>query len=178
MKHHVVVAGDLVWDFHLQKSPAVPTTHHEIITEAILHRTPGGAWYTGNLIKSTIPDSAIDLSQPKIVYSSLNESVSQAFQEWELFRRNVHSKHSSRVWRLSQFLGCQKPVNRKDLSVPEDNLPNPEVLVLDNLNLGFFDQKYRTLSALKDKGDPKNIILKLSSLRHDTEFLKFIFDNK
>ena len=99
MKHQVVVAGDLVWDFHLQKSPAIPTTHHEVLTEAILHRSPGGAWYTGSLIKLTNPDTAIALLQPRIVYSSLNESVSQAFQVWELFCQNLQSKHSSRAWR-------------------------------------------------------------------------------
>ena len=178
MKHQVVVAGDLVWDFHLQKNPALPTTHHEMITEAILHRIPGGAWYTGNLIQSTIPDSVAGLSQPKVIYSSLNESVSQAFQVWELFRQNIQSKQSPSVWRISQFLGCQKPVNPKDSSLPEDNPSNPDVLVLDNLNLGFFELKYRTLAALSDDATPDNIILKLSSLRHDTEFLNFIFNQK
>lgn len=159
----VIVAGDLVWDNNLVQCPALPTTHHELLDSAVLHRKAGGAWYLRDLISLACDDLETDIKAPSI--RTPKKSTSQAYQLWSLHKKKVGSKE--KVWRISQFMGCQKTSQE----VSSDYLPHdaiiPDVLVLDNLGCGFFRGNYKLLNTFKDTNSeyPGKIIIKVSSLQ-------------
>jgi hypothetical protein len=165
----VIVAGDLVWDNNLVQCPAAPATHHELLDSAILHRRAGGAWYLMDLISTACSDLETDVKGPN--RRSPRKSTSQAYQLWSLHEKKAGSKE--KVWRISQFMGCQttsQEVSREYL--PDDGSAIPDVLVLDNLCLGFFRENYKLLKAFKNtnKDYPGKIIIKVSSLQIHAPF--------
>ena len=146
----VVVAGDLVWDNNLVQCPAAPATHHELLDSAILHRRAGGAWYLMDLISMVCSDLETDVKGPN--RRTPKKSTSQAYQLWSLHEKKAGSKE--KVWRISQFMGCQMTSQE----VSGEYLPDygsgsaiPDVLVLDNLCLGFFRENYKLLETFKIK---------------------------
>ena len=168
----VVVAGDLVWDNNLVQCPAAPATHHELLDSAILHRRAGGAWYLMDLISMACSDLDTDVKGPN--KRTPKKSTSQAYQLWSLHEKKAGSK-KKKVWRISQFMGCQttlQEVSREYLPDYGSGAAIPDVLVLDNLCLGFFRENYKLLEAFKNtnKDYPGKIIIKVSSLQTHTPF--------
>jgi hypothetical protein len=138
----VVVAGDLVWDNNLVQCPAAPATHYELLDSAILHRRAGGAWYLMDLISMACSDLDTDVKGPN--KRTPKKSTSQAYQLWSLHEKKAGSKKKKKVWRISQFMGCQttlQEVSREYLPDYGSGAAIPDVLVMDNLCLGFFRKK-------------------------------------
>lgn len=171
----IVVAGDLVCDNNLVQCPAVPATHHELLDSAILHRRAGGAWYLMDLISMACSDLEIDVKGPN--RRTPGKSISQAYQLWSLHEKKAGSK-KKKVGRISQFMGCQttsQEVSREYLPDYGSGSAIPDVLVLDNLCLGFFRENYKLLEAFKNtnKNYPGKIIIKVSSLQPHASFWLF-----
>jgi hypothetical protein len=122
-----------------------------------------------DLISTACNDLETDVKGPNI--RTPKKSTSQAYQLWSLHEKKKGSKE--KVWRISQFMGCQttlQEVSREYL--PDDGSAIPDVLVLDNLCLGFFRENYKLLEAFKNtnKNYPGKIIIKVSSLQIHASF--------
>ena len=173
----VIVAGDLVWDNNLEQRPALPTTHHELLDSAVLHRRAGGAWYLLDLISTACSDLETDIKGPSI--ETPEKSTSQAYQLWSLYEKKVGS--TEKVWRISQFMGCQttsQDVPHKYL--PHDGSVIPDVLVLDNLGCGFFRGNDTFLEAFENSNSdyPRKIIIKVSSMQIHLPFLNLLLSKE
>ncbi|MBW2663217.1 MAG: hypothetical protein JRD93_14800, partial [Deltaproteobacteria bacterium] len=122
-----------------------------------------------DLISKACSDLETDVKGPN--KRTPRKSTSQAYQLWSLHEKKAGSKE--KVWRISQFMGCQttsQEVSREYL--PDDGSAIPDVLVLDNLCLGFFRENYKLLKAFKNtnKDYPGKIIIKVSSLQIHAPF--------
>ncbi|HTW91428.1 MAG TPA: ATP-binding protein [bacterium] len=79
---------------------------------------------------------------------------------------NESGNARTRSWRIRDFLGCSLPETAvRPLAVDQDT-PNPDVLVIDDTNLGFNAKEDLWPLALTDKGNPKSIVYKTSAFPH------------
>lgn len=154
--------------------------HYDSFNSVELHRSLGGAWYLKDVIASACDDIKNDIriiapAEPK---DNADKHYNQAYQIWNTFEKEKGNKNEEMYWRIKQFLGCQPPLEKLvPLFMPVENLPDPDILVLNDLRLKFFDNDYKELEAFKKNGNPKNIIAKISSLQMLTPFLNFIINN-
>ncbi|NQT50428.1 AAA family ATPase [bacterium] len=161
----VVVAGDLIWDNNLVNQPTLPIHHHEALATTVLHERDGGAWYLRDIVKlacADLSDKSIHghVSRPKSERTQ-KDCVGQAHQVWALHDKARGDK--PQVWRISEFLGCQNPPDGS-MPVPlECDPPNPDLLVLDDICLGFRDHPDHWPASLQPGGKPNQIVLKTSS---------------
>jgi hypothetical protein len=87
-------------------------------------------------------------------------AFSRAYSIWSLHPRTEGSSQSA--WRIEEFLGCEAPrADAKPLAI-EDDVADPDLLVLDDMGQNFRDQEELWPKALGDGGQPKRIILKTS----------------
>ncbi|MBL7222393.1 MAG: AAA family ATPase [Candidatus Brocadiae bacterium] len=161
----VVVAGDLIWDNNLVNQPTLPIHHHEALATTVLHERDGGAWYLRDIVAlacGKMSDIQIHghVSLPKSK-RTLKDCVGQAHQVWALHDKERGDK--PQVWRISKFLGCQNPPEGSAPVPLECEPPDPDLLVLDDICLGFRDHPKHWPAALQPGGKPKHIVLKTSS---------------
>ena len=162
----VVVTGDLIWDFNLAQQTAPPIAHHEPLTSTVLHLRAGGAWYVSDLVK----EACSDLSPVTVLEPVRDEKaclhgetrVNHAYQVWKPFSKV--DGEEPRVWRIDSFLGCHRIGERAAPPKVESDTPAPDVLVIDDLSLGFAQSEAAWPAALRKGGDPKAIILKTTSV--------------
>jgi hypothetical protein len=98
---------------------------------------------------------------PRIV-TARSPAFAQSFVLWELFGRELNvkaRKEDARVWRICRHLGMTPSTATFHASDTGDS-PNPDVLLIDDLGLGFRDDSDLWPKALKAGGRPKSIILK------------------
>jgi hypothetical protein len=159
--HHIVVAGDLILDYHLVQHPVTPSYHREHLRHTVLYRQPGGAWYLKEVLDLACSDLDVSIHCPPIV-TDLDTvprvHINQSYSVWSLYKRDQGSKEQ--VWRISKFLGYQAPGKRLRLLKMEDDPPDPDVLVLDDLGLGFRERQSMWPRALGRNGRPNSIVLK------------------
>ncbi len=165
----IVVAGDLLWDFNVVQLPSAPASHHEAVPHALMGWQPGGAWFLGGLVARACGDlgPAIDVvCTPPLLDPTLDdpELAGQAFSVWTLHERctddRCHKDRRAKAWRIDRLLGCRAAPSEAPPRLPESAVADPDVLVLDDLNLGFRERRDTWPHALRDGGNPKHIVLK------------------
>jgi DNA polymerase III delta prime subunit len=102
--------------------------------------------------------------------------VNRAYQVWSLYDKVKGKPDQGKVWRISQFLGCQRPDKEAETIKVSKDLLDPNILVLDNLGLGFQDKKGCWPAALQEGGKPGKIILKTSLAPGSGELWKELLD--
>jgi hypothetical protein len=163
---NIVVTGDLVWDHHLVHDPSVQGFYHEPVCRTVMSKTAGGAWYLKELLGLSCSD--FDSRELKILSPARCDApdryhVSQAYMIWAPHQRKVGSKDKKdKSLRITQFLGCQAAVTNTKMPPFDDDVPDPDLLVLDDLGTSFYDKRELWPKALGKDGDPKRIILKTS----------------
>lgn len=158
---NIVIAGDLILDYHLVQYPVVPSYNREQLRQTVLHRQPGGAWYLREMIELACSDLNINARCAPFTDESNFEPrayVNQSYTVWALYQRNKSVK--DQVWRINKFLGYQSPAKGTQLLKVKDDIPNPDVLVLDDLGLGFRDRPALWPQSLKRMAKPKSIVMK------------------
>jgi hypothetical protein len=146
----VIVAGDLLWENSLVEAGGPREHNDRRPPHAAVHRQPGGAWFLETLLKSACPDVEVEITAP-----APSDAAGQAYSLWSLQDQFPGSK--TKVWRVSRFLGHAGAPTWS--SIPKD-AADPDLLVLDDLNMGFRDDPTSWPLALQAGGAPRNIILK------------------
>jgi len=171
----IVVVGDTVVDVSLIRSPVPLSYHAQALPSSALKLRAGGAWFLRDMVRVAFGNvSELDLSGPKkpdpLCACEGSESA-QAFQVWQHFEKST-GKPKDRVWRISEFLGCQRPAPDDERAYPglDADPSKPHVLVIDDLGLGFTGTPRWWPTALSAAGDPGAIIVKTGSLPDGGEF--------
>lgn len=167
---NIVVVGDLVVDHHLIEDPSQPSSFAEAVATAVAHRTPGGAWYLLNVLQwltSDLEDVRIAAPKPHDV-NRLSPAdlgglrIAHAYQSWTPVLREPDSKEGDQVWRVRHFVGCQKPP-KDGVTIgiePEDT--TADILVIDDLGLGFADDSNLIAKVLERCDKDTEILWKTS----------------
>lgn len=172
----VYVTGDLVWDTHIARLPRSRQGYHEPHGQTQLANRHGGAWYLQEVIKAALTGrplaDAVSVTVPRRAgHEEIEEGtgplgIAKSFTVWEWFPE----PKKSGAWRLREFLGCQSAVWKS----PEAEKParpfaqtlelpssTPDVLVIDDLGLGFAENQDAWPAFLQDGARlPATIIAK------------------
>jgi len=159
----IIVAGDLVWDFNLVRQPRTGSGRRTAVPHTMLDQSPGGAWYLADLVRLACADKESDLEI--LTHAVLPEpskvaeyQVVQSYSIWSRHQQVTGSKKGA--WRIDEFLGSQEPaLDAAALPIEKDD-PKPDLLVIDDLALGFRSNPELWPAALKEGGEPERIVLK------------------
>lgn len=164
----IVVTGDLLWDCNVVQLRHAPAHHHEPVKETLFDASPGGAWFLARMVELACSDAALQPT-PSVMRPSVDSDpsssrgfqVAQAYSLWSLHPACV-GEERQQVWRIERFLGCHAARNATDLEhkAVVGDVANPDVLVIDDLNLGFRDAERAWPLALGEEGQPRRIVLK------------------
>ncbi|MEW6208440.1 MAG: RyR domain-containing protein [Acidobacteriota bacterium] len=163
----VIVSGDLLWDYNLAQHPLAQATYRkDPLQRSRLSNRAGGAWYVEDMIRLACSDLDAAICAPLRPANPFGQEaagIGRAYSLWSLHERNLDSKKKNdRVWRISQFLGCETPDEPQPLPVSDD-IPDPDLLVIEDLGLGFRSYDHLWPAALGEQGDPKRILIKTTS---------------
>ena len=170
----IVVAGDLVRDHYLYQSPTTPSSYHEPSPATVLREEPGGPWYLSELVKVTCDDR-----KPEVWVPPDDPAAGRSFSILSKYPRRTSGGKKETVWRIATFLGCERP---KTLAPPGPTAPiqqtgpeapgDGEVLLIDDLGLGFNRSEALWPAPLKKKTWPGRVVLKTSSAPGENLLLK------
>ena len=174
----IVVAGDRVVDYYLAHHPGVSVYHHQPTDRAVLGKCAGGAWYLKDIVQ-ILCDEAKIIGYDDSNYVALAETgvASKAYAIWGKHQENLQNKEKKQhAWRVSNFLGCERAnINSEKHPAAADH-PTPDVLLLDDLCLGFRDSDNLWPAALKRGGNPVSIILKSDSADANNPLWKHLIE--
>ncbi len=167
---NILVTGDFIKDYNIIKQPINPTGYRDSLTSMVMENQAGGAWYLAELIKLIHEGFYSQVSIPE--YPGEKDltliKINQAFQVWSKFEEQKEGKKIS-IWRIENFLGCEKfRKNKKDIKKRKyiNIFPGssaPDMIVIDDVSLGFVDDKIIINTLLTRAQTAKNIILKTHS---------------
>jgi hypothetical protein len=173
---NVLVCGDLVWDTHIARLPRTGNGYYEPQVQTQHANRHGGAWYLGDLIVQVLEASGIAAQvfiPQKIPHENIEDNkcpagIAKGFSIWGWDENKTKDKtDKSGAWRIAEFLGCQAPHWEIGRSCPAfDSLPKQkaDILVIDDLSLGFGDHEDCWPQALKDiRQAPAKIIAKATA---------------
>jgi len=138
------------------------------VPETLFDSIPGGAWFLASLVELACSDSKLQpkpsVKRPEVdsePSSSRGFRVGEAYSLWSLHTVAVGEKRKD-VWRIERFLGCHAARDAAGLKHKAviDDVPDPDVLVIDDLNLGFRDAEKAWPLALSKEGRLRRIVLK------------------
>jgi hypothetical protein len=151
----IVITGDVTLDWNIARMPrtdgAVQSWTAEEITAAFYQ--PGGAAMLAGLINAVAENLAqtrnvrFNVQQaalPQNRISPTDERFHHSYAMWKPFKYDERQGGSASVWRVDEFLGLN-PVHaagglKNTLEKPADDPAAPDIVVLDDANLGFRDR--------------------------------------
>ena len=154
----ILVTGDLIRDYNLVRSPRGPAHYRETVPHTLLQERGGGAWYLRDLIALACSDLEARIAAP-----APDAPTRKAYTIWSPHPRARGDK--AEVWRVEQFLGCEPPSERAAAGarIYEEELPDPDVLVLDDLAMDFRSRpELWPATLMPESRGPGAVLLKLS----------------
>ena len=117
----------------------------------------------GGSLAALVAAACSDL-KPRILTAGSHTAAGQSYVLWSPFPREPEKNDKAdadQVWRICRHLGVVQP-NETLYPPPEaaTHDPHPDVLLIDDLGLGFRDDSGHWPQALRDGGRPERIILK------------------
>ncbi|HMK81369.1 MAG TPA: RyR domain-containing protein [Xanthobacteraceae bacterium] len=170
-----MITGDIVVDRHIYEGERrTPTAQHKSAVRDI--REWGGAVVLEKLLTTALGTSGFGVRLGIKKGSMDDSSVACAYGYWTPFPKTKPAKGSKggkqeKVWRTKLDMGYGHGVSPDDddepefqKAVPEENLPEPDVLILDDAGFAFRLQGNASGWLLPPKGTsvPPWIILKMS----------------
>lgn len=153
MAKSVVVAGDLVRQENLVQRLDRDSGRIEAAPLTTLHSWIGGARRLASLVRIACSDVDAGVEEPRA-----ERPVGHSYALWTLHEQAAGSRQ--RVWRIREFLGTESTEYRAAQAPQADENPNPDVLVLDDQDLGFRNDSAGWPPALRQGGNPRRIILR------------------
>ncbi len=161
-KQIIEVTGDLVLDNNLARLPTESCTYSNPVQAASRKLRLGGAWYLADLIKLSCSDLRnYELSPLPDFVKENSDDYARAHSIWAAFPEQQGQKKKY-VWRIREFLGCQKPD-----AIQEENktdVEHPKLIVIDDMNLGFREARNRWPASIENLSQDQDlkIVLKHS----------------
>jgi hypothetical protein len=166
----VAVSGDVTMDWNLAREPLASGGEGSADTRASWQR--GGAALLADLIEKVASDvgSAAGpvrvhaVEAPTEPIAPGDDGLNHSYSVWSRFRRGVADKGPATAWRVDAFLGVDRA--RTDEAVRAewqhlaDQLPDADVVVLDDAALGFRDLSDRELWRRAYAGHRPWVVLK------------------
>jgi hypothetical protein len=173
--NNIWVTGDLIRDFNIIKQPINLTGYRDNLSSTVMEIQAGGAWYLEDLIKAihNIPkNKSLAVKYPGAKGSG-KLNINQAFQVWVKCKEDHHDKEIE-TWRIENFLGCKKhQVNKKtDATILYNGNGKIDILVIDDVGLGFVDDKEIIKEFRIKAKKAKNIIIKT----HTSQFNSLLWN--
>ncbi|MFH1197775.1 MAG: hypothetical protein V1720_18890 [bacterium] len=160
----VLVTGDFIKDFNIVKQPVTITGYRDNLPLTVLGDEGGGAWYMAELIEQMNVLNKIELlvSKYEDFRNSADVVLNRSFQVWaKLPDKNDKKKL---IWRIDNFLGCEQgQCNNALYAVPDDKKGLIDIIVIDDLSLGFVNEECLFTNLLPEFEKAKSIIYKTHS---------------
>lgn len=140
----IAVTGDLLFDHSLLPDDRLTASYAKSLSSTIELQAPGGAWFLTQLIDrvatEAFPTPGLDSVQVAgpVESDCRGRQVAKAYTRWRKYRRKRSaSGENPWVFRVEEFLGCQR-AEMEDSGVYDPvNRQVADVLVIDDLRLGF-----------------------------------------
>src|SRR4051794_18261463 len=148
----VVVNGDLTHDWHLGRVRTNERPGWDDETEA--YHQYGGAGLLVDLVKQ-MSGGALDVrapARPEKAPSPTDPAHHHSFAEWTRRPKQVGRKDLGEVWRVSSFLGVERPDTTTAKAV-EDDPVDADVVLLDDADMGFRDDPASWPRAIAQQPD-------------------------
>ncbi len=168
----IVVAGDLILDYNLGEFQTAAEHYHATLQFMVLRQKPGGAWFLEDLVKRACSDlgDVIIRGAPRTKrFQGPGRRINHAHQTWSQYQRTADPHEKKTAWRIKDFLGCRTADPAKTTPLlPAKDPARPDMLVLDDLGLGFRHNEDQWPVSLTRAEGPEQIILKISSPDFDS----------
>lgn len=158
----IVISGDLLQQVNLASRDLLPHTAVQGIPNLTVEESTDQEWSQAAFVEA----ACSDLKQRPQILTAGGPALGRAFVLWAPIVRELNvsdkkdeKKKDTRVWRICRQLGIP-PARAKARPPAGDDSPNPDVLLIDDLGLGFRDDPSLWPHALKDGGEPQRVILK------------------
>lgn len=153
----VVVTGDLLIDHNLLPDERQGASYSDSLASTIELTAPGAAWFLTQLIErvtqSVFPTpglTAVEVHGPD-ANGCETRCVAKAYTRWGRFKKLHESKDDEpRVYRVEQFLGCQRASNPCEECYRPTSQLRADLLVVDDLRLGFMHHDQLWPKPLQD----------------------------
>jgi len=166
----VALLGDLVQDINLIANPLPVSLTFQTIPPTVYKPVDGGIAYLRKIVGS-LP--LLDAVAPQLSGKSFEQAAIKIYQTWKRFPETLDSER--KVWRIERFIGRADPRTRSNNFESLDFVP-ADILAIEDLGFGFFERCLHRLDAagtgvsrlewLARRVNPREIVLKLSSMRH------------
>ncbi len=166
--------GDVIQDFNLMEYPPVPSHNYQALPKTMQVELAGGVRYLRDLINDVMPEKSADIQCPG---DGWGNNAIKVFNAWKQFPRTTNDKKM--VWRIGRIVGRTEPRQNICVDMVKADIKKAtktDFLVIENLSLGwlesFLSEEDSLGKELLEKAQPKQIILKLSSLNKGLPFAK------
>lgn len=166
----VVVTGDLVVDVNLTHSPVSLSYYAQALPVSALGLRAGGAWFLKDVVAMACEGTQVIGPEPPVhLCADSSGKYAQSLQVWRQVPK-VAGKPEDVVWRIAEFLGCERPDCGQDHPNVPDDLEGRVVLVVDDLGLGFTATEKWWPRILKEGDGPAAVVVKATSLPDHSAF--------
>ena len=155
MAKTVIVAGDLVSQENLVQRPAGDSAHAGALPLTALHRWVSGARRLASLVRIACSDVELSIA---IEESRADQLASRSYALWTL--REQVAGGRQQVWRIREFLGAGPAEPQVSTQAARQEEVAPDLLMVDDQDLGFRNDSARWPAALREGGNPRRIIFK------------------
>ncbi len=172
----VLATGDLVIDHYLAKEKQSPKSYVEVLQQNVSHTVSGGAWFLTQLVE--LACNSLDKTTIVGPPQSQESLAAQAHSVWADVPRSAQQPKVL-VSRIVDFLGCSSPQERPTATTAVSAANTgitPDLLVIEDLHLGFDNAKSRWPNALRNGTPPGAIILKANAPPRDSQLWKHLLE--
>lgn len=172
----ILVTGDVTIDHNLFRLPAPQSQYTDWNDDdrADVCRSQGGAGLLGQLTADVAEKLSVSSGQQiRVVRPVLqaladqNDSIGNSYVVWAPHPATSEPKCKEQVWRVERFLGMRKP-SASHIEKAGEGEGAPDVLVINDVNLGFADDQSAWPACLLTGAPPRWILLKTSQLQVQT----------
>lgn len=178
MARTVLVTGDVFLQENLLVQDRTRADRADGLGALAVRALPGGAWRLAELAKAAIGEptaAGVELVGPKPAVNPC-----RAFAVWAPFEPLGGKKADAKdlTWRIRKFLGAQRCPHTGRLAYESDDIDNPDVLLIEDLNLGFRDDESPWPKGLREIGDGTSIVLRTSPPLGEGQLWQHLFQRR
>jgi hypothetical protein len=168
LDNSILVTGDVVVDWNIAEENHRPPREWTSSKVAGIWRAPGGAVLLAALMRAASKEErnstgiSSEVFGPNIVMDEVEPEDNRYHHAYHLLRE-FNSDSGQAKWRVARFLGFD-PRDPSDLErTPASEPSDPAVILLNDANLGFRDQRSEWPKAIRGSGSGAMIVLKQSA---------------
>lgn len=164
----VLIAGDLLQQVNLAPDQV---SAHESLPELTIYSSSEGVWSPASLVKATLADPEVRIITQPV--------ARELYVFWGRYPRQILKRMRDQaeplVWRICRPLGLL--ASPKVIQPPQNLDPRaPDVLLIDDVGLGFSDDPACWPGALREGGDPRRIIWRRGGSLGNSVLARYLFE--